>query len=69
VACWAAARQTHQNLNLKNTNFVDIMISKILRDFPSSRNQPLKSTDKQYIRILKSKLIKFKKNKTAGHCD
>jgi hypothetical protein len=29
-------------LNLKNTNFVDIMISKALCDFHFSQNQPLK---------------------------
>jgi hypothetical protein len=29
----------------KNTDFVDIMISKALRDLPFSRNQPLKSAD------------------------
>jgi hypothetical protein len=29
----------------KNTDFVDIMISKVLRDLPFSRNQPLKSAD------------------------
>jgi hypothetical protein len=37
--------QTPQNRNLKNTDFVDIVISKVLRDFPFSRNQPLKSAD------------------------
>ena len=49
-----------QNRNLKNTDLVDI-ISKVLRDFPFSRNQPLKSDDDQDIRTLKNKLIKFKK--------
>jgi hypothetical protein len=34
-----------KNRNLKNTDFVDIMISKVLRDFSFSRNQPLKSAD------------------------
>jgi hypothetical protein len=29
----------------KKTDFVDIMISKVLREFPVSRNQPLKSAD------------------------
>jgi hypothetical protein len=29
----------------KKTDFVDIMISKVLRDFPFSRNQPLKLAD------------------------
>jgi hypothetical protein len=45
----------------KNTDFVDIMISKVLRDFPFRRNQPLKSADDQYIRILKNKSTKLKK--------
>ena len=35
--------QTPQNRTLKSTDFVHIMISKVLRDFPFSRNQPLKS--------------------------
>jgi hypothetical protein len=37
------------------------MISKVLGDLPFSQNQPLKSADDQYIRILKNKLIKLKK--------
>jgi hypothetical protein len=37
--------QTPKNQNLKNTGFVDIMISKVLCDFPCSWNQPLKSAD------------------------
>jgi hypothetical protein len=37
--------QTPKNWNLKNTDFVDIMISKVLCDFSFSRNQPLKSAD------------------------
>jgi hypothetical protein len=41
----------------KKTDSVTILISKLLRDFPSSRNQPLKSADDKYIRILKNKLI------------
>jgi hypothetical protein len=45
----------------KSTGFVDIMISKILHDFPFGRSQPLKSADDQYIRILKNKLIELKK--------
>jgi hypothetical protein len=32
------------NRNLKNTDFVD-MTSKVLRDLPFRRNQPLKSAD------------------------
>jgi hypothetical protein len=43
--CRAAARQTPKTEILKKTDFVDIMISKVLRDFPFSRNQPLKSAD------------------------
>jgi hypothetical protein len=31
-----------QNRNLKNTYFAYIMISRVLRDLPFSRNQPLK---------------------------
>jgi hypothetical protein len=45
-----------QNQNLKNTYFVDIMISKVLCDLLFSRNQTLKSADDQYIRILKNKI-------------
>jgi hypothetical protein len=41
------------NRNLKNTDFVDVKISKVLRDLPFGRNQPLKSADDRYIRILK----------------
>jgi hypothetical protein len=37
------------------------MVSKVLHGFPFSRDQPLKSADDQYIRILKNKLIKLKK--------
>jgi hypothetical protein len=37
--------KTPQNRNLKNTDFVDIIVSKVLRGLPSSRNQPLKSAD------------------------
>jgi hypothetical protein len=53
--CWAAdPAQTPQKRNLKTTDFVDTMISKVLRDFPFILNQPLKSADDQYIRILKN---------------
>jgi hypothetical protein len=41
------------------------MISKVLRDFPVSRNQPLKSADDRCISILKNKLIKFEKRQAA----
>jgi hypothetical protein len=37
----------------KTTHFIDIMISKALLDLPFNRNNPLKSADEQYIRILK----------------
>jgi hypothetical protein len=38
----------------KNTDFVDTMQSKDLRDFPLSRNQPLKSAvASRYMEILK----------------
>jgi hypothetical protein len=53
--CRAAAPQTPQNRNLKNTDFVDIVVSKVLRNFPFSGNQPLKSADDKYIVILKNK--------------
>jgi hypothetical protein len=39
------------------------MMSKVLRDLPFNRNQPLKSADDQCIRILKNKLIKLKKKR------
>jgi hypothetical protein len=68
--CRAAAPPNPQNLNLKNKYFVDIVISKVIRDFPFNRNQPLKSAHDQYIRILKNELIKLKKkNQKTGHCD
>jgi hypothetical protein len=47
-----------QNQSLKDTNFVYIMILKVIRDFPLRQNQPLKSGEDQYIRILKNKLMK-----------
>jgi hypothetical protein len=60
--CQAAAPfQTPQNRNLKNTDSVDIVVSRVLRDLPFSWNQTLKLADDWYIRILKDKLIKFKK--------
>jgi hypothetical protein len=39
------------------------MISKVLHDFPFTQNQPLKLADDYCIRILKNKLIKFKKTR------
>jgi hypothetical protein len=50
----------------KNTDFVGIIIYKVLRDLPFSRNQPLNSADEWYIRILKNKLIKLKKKQEDG---
>jgi hypothetical protein len=41
------------------------MISKVLRDLPLSRNQPLKSADDYYIRMLKNKFKKLKKKDRA----
>jgi hypothetical protein len=37
--------QTPKNWNLKNTDFVDVTVSKILPDLRFSRNQPLKLAD------------------------
>jgi hypothetical protein len=42
----------HQIEIFKNTDLVDMMTSKVLRDLPFSQNQPLKSADD--IRILKN---------------
>jgi hypothetical protein len=50
-----------QNRNFVNTDFVDAMISKVLRGLSLSRNQPVKSADDQFIRILKNRFIKLKK--------
>jgi hypothetical protein len=49
-----APPQAPPNRNLKNADFVDI--SKHFRDLPLSRNQLLKSSDDQYMRILNNKL-------------
>jgi hypothetical protein len=66
--CWGAAPPKPKNQDLKNTDYVDVMISNVLRDLPFSRNQPLKLVDNWYIRILRNKLIKLKKDKIR-HCD
>jgi hypothetical protein len=58
-----AAAPTPPKPKFKKRDFVDIVISSVLRDFPFSRNQPLKSADDQCIRILKNKLIKLKKTR------
>jgi hypothetical protein len=52
--CRAAGHPKPQNRFFKNTDFVDIIMSNVLRDVPFSRNQPLKSVDDWYIRILKN---------------
>jgi hypothetical protein len=59
--CLVATPPNSQNWNLKNADFVNIMISKVLRSFPINRNQALRWTDDWYIRILKNKVMKFKK--------
>jgi hypothetical protein len=41
----AAPPKRPQNRNLKKKDLVDIILTKVLRDFPFSRNQPLKSAD------------------------
>jgi hypothetical protein len=61
LGCSPSQTPPAQNRNLKKTNCLHVMISKVLRDFPFSINQPLKSADDQYIRILKTKLIKLQK--------
>jgi hypothetical protein len=40
--------------NLKNTDFVDTVISKVLYDLHFSLNQPRKSADDYYIGIFKN---------------
>jgi hypothetical protein len=45
---------------------MDVMISNVLRDFPFSQNQPLKSADDWYIRILKNILIELEKTRLYG---
>jgi hypothetical protein len=37
--------KTPKDQNLKSPNFVDILMSEVLRDFLFSRNQPLRSAD------------------------
>lgn len=44
----------HQREILKNTDFVDTIMSKVLGDLYSSLNQSLITTDGQYIGILKN---------------
>jgi hypothetical protein len=56
--CSPAAPPTKRNL--KNTDFVDTMLSKGLRDFPFSLHEPLKSADDWYIGILKNVIKTYK---------
>jgi len=55
--------QTPKNRNLKNKDCLRMIISRVLHDLRFSRNQPLKSPDDSYIRILNNKLIKLKRVK------
>jgi len=50
----AELQSPKQNLKI-DTSFVVTMISNVLRDLPSSRNQPLKSAEEKHIIILKNK--------------
>jgi hypothetical protein len=43
--CRSPPPKTPKNQNLKNTDFVDMVISNVLPDFPFSQNQPLKAAD------------------------
>jgi transposase-like protein len=69
------AANSHQptptpNRNLKNTDFVDTMTPKVLRDLSFSRNQPLKLADDLHIRILKkvNKIRKSQMNLKTEEC-
>jgi hypothetical protein len=59
--CMAAAPRNPPKPKFQKHRRFGFCSIKVLRDFPFSRNQPLKSADDQYIRILKNKLIKLKK--------
>jgi hypothetical protein len=41
---------------LKHTDFLDIVITNVLRNMLSSRKQQLKLADKQYTEVLKNKI-------------
>jgi hypothetical protein len=43
--CWAAANPPPKKQNLKNADFVDEMVLKVLRDLRFGLNQPVKSAD------------------------
>jgi hypothetical protein len=63
-SCWAAATPPPPILNeKKNADFIDTTLSNVLRDLPFSRNQPQKSSDDWYVKILKK--IKFKTMTTS----
>jgi hypothetical protein len=62
--CRAAALPTHQNRNLKNKDFVDIMTSKVLRCFTLLR----KSATEIGLEFG-NKLIKLKKQQGMRDCD
>jgi hypothetical protein len=58
--CRAAAPLNPSRRNLENADFLDTVVSKVLRDLPFRRNQPLKSADDEYFRVLTNKLLKQK---------
>jgi hypothetical protein len=51
-----AGLQHPPNRNLRNTEFVHMMILNVLSDLPFSQTQPLKLAGDNYIRILKTKI-------------
>jgi len=70
---WRTARLKPPNYTkskFKNTDFVSVMISKVLCNLPFSRDQPLKTAINWYIKIWKSTLkIKTKNKNKIGHND
>jgi hypothetical protein len=50
----AARLQSLPNRNLNNKDFADTMILNVLHDLHFGQNQPLKSANDQYIRILQN---------------
>ena len=54
TCCQRTTRTHSTNQNLKITDLIDTIILYVSRDLPFSSNQPLKSVDDQYIRILKN---------------
>ena len=53
---WTTPHPPKKTEIFKNTDFVDAMISHVLRDLLFSRNQQVKSADNYYITILKNKI-------------